>query len=65
MASGVGTEQSGFSDDSASEMRFGFRDEAEELTEARNTYRRAKISQSERERHLVRTNPSQLEEGKS
>ena len=63
MASGVGTEQSGFSDDSASEMRFGFRDEAEELTEARNTYRRAKISQSERERHLVRTNPSQLEEG--
>ncbi|KAL5493726.1 hypothetical protein EMCRGX_G014946 [Ephydatia muelleri] len=47
---------------SASEMRLGFDDET---TATRNAYRRAKIVQSAAQtvRHLVRMNPSQLEEG--
>ena len=51
-------------DDSTQQMRFGYA-EQDEPTAERNAYRRVKIIQSatEQERHLVKMDPSQLEQG--
>ena len=49
---------------SAQEMRFGYTEE-DEPTAERNAYRRVRIAQSavQQERHLMRMDPSQLEQG--
>ena len=50
---------------STQEMRFGNDGDENVTTTERSAYRRVKVSQAvaRKERHLVRTNPSQLEQG--